>query len=65
VSLAKPLAAEFSHLATETGGFKSDIVKESVTQYLWPARFRRVGRQMVRRAKRTGVTAEADVFRAV
>jgi len=65
VSLAKPLAAEFSHLATETGGFKSDIVKEAVSQYLWEARFRGVRRQLIRRAKRTGVTAEADHFQTV
>ena len=35
------------------------------TQYLWEARFRGVRRQLIRRAKRMGVTAEADVFRAV
>ena len=61
----EPLAAERSRLATETGRSKSDIVKESVSPYLCEARIRRVGRQMVRRAKRTGVTAEADAFRAV
>jgi predicted transcriptional regulator len=54
-----------NRLATETRRSKSDIVKESVSQYLWEARFRGVRRQLIRRAKRTGVTAEADVFRAV
>jgi len=54
-----------SRLATETGRSKSGIVKEAVSQYLWEARFRGVRQQLIRRAKRTGVTAEADVFRAV
>jgi len=65
VSLREPLAAERSRLATETGRSKSDIVKESVSQYLWETRFRGVRRQRIRRAKRMGVTAEADVLRAV
>ena len=68
VSLAEPLAAELNRLVTETDRSKSDIVKESVSQYLqylWEARFCGVRRQLIRRAKRTGVTAEDDVFRAV
>ena len=44
---------------------KSDIVKESVSPYLCEARIRTVRRQLIRRAKRTGVTAEAEAFRAV
>ena len=65
VSLPKPLAAELSRLATKTGRTKSDIVKESVSQYLWEARFRAVRRRLIRRAKRAGVVTEDDVFRAV
>ena len=65
MSLPEPLAAERSRLATETGRSKSDIVKEAVSQYLWEARFRGVRRQLIRRAKRTGVTAEADHFQTV
>ena len=65
VSLPEPLAAELSRLATQTGRSKSDIVKESVSQYLWEARFRGVRRQLNRRAKRAGMVTEDDVFRAV
>ena len=65
VSLPEPLGAERSRPATETGGCKGDNVKESVNQYLWQAQFRGVRRQRIRQAKRTGVTAEADLFRAV
>jgi predicted transcriptional regulator len=65
VSLPKPLAAELSRLATKTGRTKSDIVKESVSQYLWEARFSAVRRRLIRRAKRAGMLTEEDVFRAV
>ncbi|OGB92058.1 MAG: hypothetical protein A3H39_13420 [candidate division NC10 bacterium RIFCSPLOWO2_02_FULL_66_22] len=65
VSLPEPLAAELSRLARETGRSKGDIVKESVSQYLWDARFRTVRRQLIRRAKRAGMVTEDDVFRAV
>ncbi len=65
VSLPKPLAAELSRLATKTGRTKSDIVKESVSQYLWEARFRAVQRRLSRRAKRSGMVTEDDVFRAI
>ena len=65
VSLPEPLAAERSRLATETGRPKSDIVKESVSQYVREARFRGMRRQLVRRANRPRVTADDDLFRAV
>ena len=65
VSLPGPLAVEPSRLVTETGRSKSDIVKESVSQSLWEVWIRSVRRQRIRRAKRTRVTAEADLLRAV
>jgi len=65
VSLPKPLAAELSRLATKTGRTKSDIVKESVSQYLWEARFGAVRRRLIRRAKRASMVAEKEVFRSV
>ena len=65
VSPPEPLAAEFGRLVTETGRPKSDIVKESVSPYLWEARVREVRRHLLRRAKRPGVTAEDAVFRVV
>jgi len=65
VSAPEPLAVEPSRLVTERGRSKSDIVKESVSQSLWEVWTRSVRRHLIRQAKRTGVTAEADVFRAV
>ena len=65
MSLPEPLAAERIRLATEAGRSKRETVKESVSQSLWEAWARRVRRHLISPAKRTGVTAEADVFRAV
>jgi predicted transcriptional regulator len=65
VSLPEPLAAERSRLATERDRFKSNIIKESVSPYPREAWFRAVRRHLLRRAKRPGVRAEADLFRAV
>ena len=65
VSLPEPLAAERNRLVTETGRPKSDILKESVSPYLWEVWTRSVRRHLIRPAKRTGVTAEADHFQTV
>ena len=65
VSLPGPLAVEPSRLVTETGRSKSDIVKESVSQSLWEVWTRSVRRHLIRQAKCTGVTAEADHFQTV
>jgi predicted DNA-binding protein len=48
VSLPELLAAERSPLATETGRSKSDIVKESISPYLWEVWFRGVRRHLLR-----------------
>jgi len=65
VSLPQALANELNRLATATGRSKSDIVKESVSQYIWEVRFRAVRRRLIRRAKRAGVVTEDDVFRTI
>ena len=65
VSLPQALANELNRLATATGRSKSDIVKESVSQYIWEVRFRAVRRRLIRRVKRAGVVTEDDVFRTI
>ena len=64
-SLPGPFAVEPSGLVTETGRSEGDIVKESVSQSLWEVWTRSVRRHLIRPAKRTGVTAEADHFQTV
>jgi hypothetical protein len=59
------LSSELEAFAKKTGRNKSDIVKESVSLYLWEARFRNVRKSLSRKGKRAGFITEEDIFRAV
>ena len=65
VSLPEKLASELEDYAKKTGRNKSDIVKESVSLYLWEARFRKIRRQLGSKAKKVGVVTEEDVYKAI
>ena len=65
VSLPEKVASELDAFARSTGRNKSDIVKESVSLYLWEARFRESRRRLGARAKKSGIVTEEDVFKAV
>lgn len=65
ISLPKNISCELDVLAKSTGRTKSDIVKESVSLYLWEARFRKTQKRLMGRAKKKGVVTEEDVFKAV
>jgi predicted transcriptional regulator len=65
VSLPDQMATELEALARATGRNKSDIVKESLSIFLWEARFKRVKSPLVKKAKAAGIVTEEDVFRAV
>ena len=51
VSLPQKLASDLEDYARKTGRKKSDIVKESVSLYLWDVRFRKVRKQLGVKAK--------------
>ena len=65
VSLSENLSTELEAFAKRTGRNKSDIVKESVSLYLWEARFRNVRKALGLKAKKAGFITEDDVFKAV
>ncbi len=65
VSLPENLASELEAFAKKTGRNKSDIVKESVSLYLWETRFRNARQSLTLKAKKAGLITEEDVFRAV
>ena len=65
VSLSDQMAAELDALAKATGRNKSDIVKESLSIFLWETRFKQVKRRLVKKAKAAGIVTEEDVFRVV
>jgi metal-responsive CopG/Arc/MetJ family transcriptional regulator len=65
VSLPEKVASELDAFARNSGRNKSDIVKESISLYLWEARFRETRRGLAVRAKKVGIVTEEDVFKAV
>lgn len=65
VSLPEKMAAELDAVAKETGRNKSDIVKESLGEFLWEKRFRRMKKRLSSKAKAAGFVTDDDVFKAI
>ncbi len=65
VSLPDKMAAELDALAKETGRNKSDIVKESLGEFLWENRFRRMKKRLSPNAKAAGYVTDDDIFKAI
>lgn len=65
VSLPEKLASDLEDYAKKTGRNKSDIVKESVSLYLWEARFRKIRKQLSVKAKKVDIVTEEDIYKAI
>jgi metal-responsive CopG/Arc/MetJ family transcriptional regulator len=65
VSLPEKMAAELDAVAKETGRNKSDIVKESLGEFLWEKRFRRMKKRLGPKAKAAGYITDDDVFKGI
>jgi len=65
VSLPEKMAVELDAMARETGRNKSDIVKESLGEFLWESRFRRMKKSLTAKAKAAGFVTDEDVFKAI
>ena len=65
VSLPDKMAVELDGLAKATGRNKSDIVKESLGEFLWENRFRRIKKRLSAKAKAAGFVTDDDVFKAI
>ncbi len=65
ISLPEKLAKELDAFARETGRNKSDIVRESLSLYLWEARFKRLKKELRPLAKKAGLLTEEDVFKQI
>ena len=65
VSLPEKISCELEKYAKSTGRSKSDIVKESISLYLWESRFQKLQRRVSSKAKRSGIVSEEDVFKAI
>jgi predicted DNA-binding protein len=65
ISLPQKISSELDAFAKATGRNKSDIVKESISLYLWESRYRNIRKKLSTRAKKTGVVTDEDVFKVV
>jgi metal-responsive CopG/Arc/MetJ family transcriptional regulator len=65
LSLPEKMAKELGDFAIETGRNKSDIVKESLSIYLWGERFKKSRRHLGAKAAKMGLVTDEDVFKAV
>ena len=65
ISLPQKISSELEAYAKATGRNKSDIVKESISLYLWESRYRNIRKKLSTRAKKSGVVTDEDVFKVV
>jgi len=65
VSLPEKISSELEKYAKSTGRSKSDIVKESISLYLWESRLQKLQRRISQKAKQSGIISEEDVFRTI
>ena len=65
VSLPENISEELDKFAAITGRNKSDIVKESLSLFLWEMKLRTVQKKLGPKAKKLGLISEEDVFKAI
>jgi metal-responsive CopG/Arc/MetJ family transcriptional regulator len=63
VSLTEKMAMELDALAKETGRNKSDIVRESLGEFLWEKRFRLMKKRLNPKSKAFGFITDDDVIK--
>jgi metal-responsive CopG/Arc/MetJ family transcriptional regulator len=65
VSLPEQMAKELSSFAKATGRNKSDILKESLSNFLWEIKFKETRKRLSGKAKKVGFITDDDIFKAV
>ena len=65
VSVPEDLRAELDRVSETQGVSRSDIVRESIRDYLFLRQFRALRKSMVEDASRRGVFTDQDVFDTV
>jgi len=65
ISLPEKVARELGRFAKSQGRDKSDVVKESMSIYLWESRFHDVRKSLRTRAKKKGMVMDEDIFKEV
>ena len=62
ISVPEPMRLELDKLSQSDGVSRSDIVRESLRNYLFVRRFRSMRKSMVSKASARGIYADQDVF---
>jgi len=62
ISVPAQMRAELDKLSQSDGVSRSDIVRESLRDYLFVRRFRTMRNSMVSKASRRGIYTDQDVF---
>lgn len=65
ISLPEQISQELNRFAKNTGRNKSDIVKESISLYLWESRLSQIKKRLSSKAKKAGIITEEDLLKAV
>ena len=65
ISLPEKISSELDDFAKSTGRNKRDIVKESISQYLWETKYKAVRKALGAKAKKAGFVTDEDIFKAV
>jgi predicted DNA-binding protein len=65
VSLPENMSEELDRVARNTGRNKSDIVKESLSMFLWEMKLKAAQKKLGPKAKKLGIVSEEDVFKAI
>ena len=65
ISLPGKISSELNAYAKSTGRNKSDIVKESISLYLWETQYKAVRKTLGAKAKKAGLVTDEDIFKAV
>jgi hypothetical protein len=63
VSLPEKMAKDLNAFAREMGRNKSDILKESLSLYLWEVKLRKAQKIFYTKAKVKGILTEEDMLR--
>lgn len=65
VSLPENISEELDKFAKSTGRNKSDIMKESLSLFLWEMKLKAVQKKLGPKAKKLGIVSEEDVLKAI
>lgn len=65
VSLPENISEDLEKFAKNSGRNKSDIVKESLSLFLWEMKLRNTQKKLASKAKQLGIVSEDDVFKTI